>query len=598
MRTQHSTALTLALTLVLYSCSETKTVDPDNPDLGPLPDLSKVGPCDAAQPLELKEGKASAEGEILATDLENKIPLSASGCMKEQALGAEKIYSVALPGNRKYLVTLEPGAMYDAGLFIFTDCADPAGSCVAGADKNVTGHEEQLTLEVGPNTAYYIAVSSKLAAGESFSYGTFQLSVEEIIEQSNDECLGAATFTLKGDGWADGEGDTTEATNTASLGPSHCVGKATPGEDFFYSLAVTVGTTYKVHVNPDTGFDPVLYIFTDCAQPGDSCLAGVDDNLTGSAEELVFKAEATGSVIIAVDSAQEAGSSYSRGLFVLRIDEIQASSNDACGQAKALTFVGGKIEEPGDTAPAQNLVALTAGDCTGKVSAGKDLFYRVNLTAGNEYTFTLFSPSFDESLYIFTDCANIASTCGGGMGADQYTDNDRYEEVVFTPDTSGTYLIGVDGRNDGEEGEFTLTVTEQVVGGNDTCATPQPMAFSGSTAAASGDTGEATDTVNLDPSSCVSLMTPGPDLFYSIQLTGGQSYTVSLIPESSYDSSLYIFTDCADPDSSCLAGWGKDAPGSGNSDVVTFTPPATGTYIIGVDSGYGFGKGTFSLTVQ
>jgi hypothetical protein len=143
---------------------------------------------------------------------------------------------------------------------------------------------------------------------------------------------------------------------------------------------------------------------------------------------------------------------------------------------------------------------------------------------------------------------------------------------------------------------------------NDTCAAALPLAFVAGVAAATGDTRVAFDDVNLGSPSCVksssnpslSFSTPGQDLFYVVQLTGGQKYTVRLDGASAspklLNGALYILESCTDPKSSCKVG-GLVESSVWPEVVLSFTPATTASYWIGVDALGGAG-GTFTLTVQ
>jgi hypothetical protein len=250
----------------------------------------------------------------------------------------------------------------------------------------------------------------------------------------------------------------------------------------------------------------------------------------------------------------------------------------------------------GNTLLATETLDLTSSGCTGDDTEGPDVFFKVSLTANQDYKITVDPESgYNNAIYILSDCNNPTTKCLKGADSEY---SGTAEVMTFKPTSNGMYIIGVDSRyavgDTNSAGEFVITVEEIVVPGNNTCAGATALTFSGGTATASGDTGSATNEIQLTSSGCTGWSSPGPDVFYSVQLQGGTTYTVTLTPGTSFDSMVYVFTDCANPESTCVAGDDTTA----GPDVVTFTPSSTGTFYIGVDSYDSSETGTFSLEVK
>ena len=115
----------------------------------------------------------------------------------------------------------------------------------------------------------------------------------------------------------------------------------------------------------------------------------------------------------------------------------------------------------------------------------------------------------------------------------------------------------------------------------------------------SGNTTKATNTVNLTKSSCIKDTSAGPDVFYSIKLFAGNTYDVTVVPSTGYDPSLYAFTDCNNPEKTCVAG--IETIKSGGTEQIKIKAQKTGDYYFAVDSWYSstsLGVGTFTLQVQ
>ena len=133
----------------------------------------------------------------------------------------------------------------------------------------------------------------------------------------------------------------------------------------------------------------------------------------------------------------------------------------------------------------------------------------------------------------------------------------------------------------------------------DACGKPGVLDVSKGNATVKMSTSAASNTVSLTGAGCTGYSTPGPELFYSVKLVGGFSYKITLTPESTFDAALYLFSDCASVESSCVAG--KDTIGTGKVETVTVVPAKSGTYLVAVDSWSATaasGKGAFTLKVE
>lgn len=135
---------------------------------------------------------------------------------------------------------------------------------------------------------------------------------------------------------------------------------------------------------------------------------------------------------------------------------------------------------------------------------------------------------------------------------------------------------------------------------NDTCETASLLLVS--TVSTIGTTHDATPNYDSGTQCIASFAQPGPDVAYSVLLINGQSYTVTVEPEASYDASIYLVgpgspSVCNATPLTCLAG--ADMGAEGQIDSFQFTPSQSGTYYVIVDSFYtGYlGSGSFSIKV-
>lgn len=564
--------------------------------------------CIKAKPVTLTAGKATVKGDT--TGVANEYG-STVKCGKSSAFaGPQVYYKITMTAGQTLKLKLSPSFTSYMYVFPFTACGASGSIDLACGSKGQTGDvygsvssgsSGTMMFKATTGGDYVIAVDS---TSTSYS-GSFTLDIEDFKPAAHSSCSGALPITLTG-GKATGSGDTSKGINEYGSNIKCGGSSAFIGPQLYYKVTLKAGSSYLLSITPT--FYAYMYIF-----PAAACgtAANIETGCTGhkigsissgSTGSLIFKPTKAGDYIVAVDSTS-VSSSY-QGKFDLAVQEMTAPANDTCKTASPLTFPTGldKITEMSYTLGATNKVSLTSSDCTKNKTDGPDVFYSMTMVKGTTYTLTLDgkavgSGSFNESLYVFTDCTKVASTCGKNMGADTYSSSS--EKVTITPTATGTFYIGVDGRAATDKGTFTLTITKKILPKNNTCAGAIALpAFVSGVAQVTGDTTLATNSVSLTSSSCVKWTTAGPDLFYSVQLTAGKSYTFDLQPSSTYDSQLYVFASCANPQNTCVGG--HDNTTKGGAEKVTYKAKQTGTAYIGVDSYWSTsadGKGTFTLKV-
>jgi hypothetical protein len=157
--------------------------------------------------------------------------------------------------------------------------------------------------------------------------------------------------------------------------------------------------------------------------------------------------------------------------------------------------------------------------------------------------------------------------------------------------TAGTYYIMVDGRDSGEEGDFTLTIDSWTpptpVTGNSDCSSAHSITADGSWSG--NNTGFSDD---ADPSGCAtsSVGRGGRDAWFTFTLTSSTAVTIGTAL-SSYDTVLYIRQgSCTGSEVAC-----DDDSGPGTTSEISTTLPADTYYVI-VDDFYNT-TGDYVLTV-
>jgi hypothetical protein len=584
-------------------------------DVGPqdftVPDGGWGKSCKAAISLTLSGGKAQASGQIDKADTDNNVTLPSISCVGATTSGADRFYKIALSAGKSYVVTVSGSASpeFHPAIYVFSSCANPAGTCIAGAGKKVT--TQALTLKPKSSGTYTIGVDSTWPMGTMYAYGSYTLSVLETT--GYETCTGALKLS-----WGSGTkistaGDTTSASGDLDLGYSSCTGgKGTGGADLFYSVPVVSGKSYKITVTPTTNWNPALYVLSSCTNPSAACVAGADYGYNNQPESVIFTAKSSGAYVIGVDSSYVPGPvpyPYAAGPFLLTIEEFKPSGNDVCAKPTALSWSGTKATGSGDTSNASATLSMKSSCLPSSYGTpGKDLFYSVTTTKGKGYkvtvtpTATSGKPTWNPAVYVFTDCSNAAGSCVAGsnyMGYPSYG-----VETSFVASKTGSYLIGVDSTSSSStygHGPFTISVEEYTPPANDICSLPQALSWSGTKATITGDTTQAANSVNLSYTDCTKKTTQGTDLFYSVSVSAGKSYKVTVMPSMSWNPAVYVFTDCSNVGGSCVAG--NDYSYTGQPESASFIASKTGTVLIGVDSNYPVGPkpgygGSFTLTVE
>ena len=130
----------------------------------------------------------------------------------------------------------------------------------------------------------------------------------------------------------------------------------------------------------------------------------------------------------------------------------------------------------------------------------------------------------------------------------------------------------------------------------ETCGNPSVLDISKGSVKIKMSTKAASKTISLSKGGCTKDVTPGPDLFFSVNLVGGFTYKFTLTPEAAFDPAMYLFTSCAMAEATCAGG--SDQIGAGKVETITFSPKANGTFLIAVDSysaTSSSGSGSFTL---
>lgn len=325
----------------------------------------------------------------------------------------------------------------DGSIYLVTDCNDIDNTCVAGSDQTSDPNSiETIEYKFTASGIYYLILDSfALNSGDLWTAnGTIHCGPQ--TPPSNDLCenaplLPCGTFNLSG---------TTEyAHDNYDLGfPNGCTPKPTPGRDVVYKLNVTAGDSLWCYYTNQL-HDGSVYVIADCNNPAGSCAWGEDFNGVGDLEPFRYKFQFSGTYYLVLDAVEpDSWSPWTAygGLVCAN----PPPENDRC--ADAIEQPCGNFSWSGNTQFATNdYYFLGNPACTGYPADGRDVVYKYVVHPGDTLTANFRSISSDATMYLVTDCANVAGTCVAG--ADN-TFTSEYENLTYIFPSGGTYYLILD----------------------------------------------------------------------------------------------------------------------------------------------------------
>lgn len=239
------------------------------------------------------------------------------------------------------------------------------------------------------------------------------------------------------------------------------------------------------------------------------------------------------------------------------------------------------------------------GTCGG--TTGPELVYQLNLTQAQDVTISLAGAAgqtgWDGVLFA------RSSPCSGGaeLGCvDVGFSNDP--ETLTLYNRSGTIFIFAQAYSSTYVALYDVSVVlapPTPPPANDSCAAPQALTFSGTTATATGSfISAANDNVPTDasPTCSAAARTTGRDVVYSFSTSAAQDVQVTVTPTAAFTPVVYLrgLANCAVGDATSQVGC---AVGTSSGLTSRFTNLPAGDYALWVDSTTVVDTG-FSLTVE
>ncbi len=424
-------------------------------------------------------------------------------------------------------------------------------------------------------------------------------------------------------------------------GSAGCTGNSLSGPDAVYAITLAPGQIVEASVQSlDIGNAPAIYFVSDCSDVTMTCLEGKAG--TGDRAKFGYYSAVGETIFMVVDTQFSTSDAYvldiafkapectpatalcsgpntlstcnSYGVyedtacyFGCTAGVCDPAPNELCSGAIDVGL-GGSFQ--GDIGLFTNDYNPLSTGCTGYAEVGPDATYVVTAPAGDVVQIDI-TVDFNVGLYVVTDCADT-TTCLDGVdefdsasltvvstGVPLYIIVDSYSATasgaydltvgVQTPTCTPGLRTCTDGFNIelcnafGVAGEIypcdqTCTVGQTSCDAGGSCATAIPVLQSGSIAGTwyPWQSNYSPDDNGL----CTGYDAVGPENVYSVDLIAGQTLTASLTPTGfNQDTSLYLITDCAAVEASCL-----DGDDSFGTETITYTATAPITVYIVADN--------------
>jgi hypothetical protein len=266
--------------------------------------------------------------------------------------------------------------------------------------------------------------------------------------------------------------------------------------------------------------------------------------------------------------------------------------NDTCAGAQTLTFVNDQASATGTTVGATNgnLAGAVTPTCSSTArQTGWDVVYQFTLTQSRDVTVTVTPTSAGYRPAVYMRAQN---SCGSdtqvACAAASATGSIAPQTLQVANVPAGTWYLWVDGVAD-TSGTFQLDVVLGSPTTNDSCASPEALAFVNDVATTTGDTRFGTNdnsSGHVSPTCSTSAKVDGRDLVYSYTLPGTRNVSITVTPTGAnptYQPVVYVRSpgNCASTGSAtqlaCVSNV-STAPAS-----IQLTNQAAGTYFIWVD---------------
>ena len=263
-------AMTIFVVIDSYSAGSTGPFE-----LTAIVEAQPVGEnCVNAEPLTLSAGACTLNGQTTVGYVSDY----GIGAKCVGTAGADRVYSVTVPGNHRISATVTPTSSWNPSINLVLDpfffCGWPPRECLAGSDTGGVGAPDTVAANImDPGFEVYVIVESLDVRG----MGPFDLAVSVAPipppAPQGDPC--GTPVQLTGSVSLAGETNTGMAKD---CNPAiSCTGYGNAGADKVYLITVAPGQTLEASVTGEgTTGDPAIYLVGGLS-PSSNCFDGSDE---------------------------------------------------------------------------------------------------------------------------------------------------------------------------------------------------------------------------------------------------------------------------------------------------------------------------------
>ncbi|MCP4501910.1 MAG: hypothetical protein GY822_18285 [Deltaproteobacteria bacterium] len=345
----------------------------------------------------------------------------AESCTSNVEMTGDVFYSFTAPMTGT-LEAWAKGNGFNAVVVVENDLCSAASSCAT---------DGLQLFEVEAGQKYVLVVDSA-----DSNTGSFSAALRYVIPPANDLCAAATEIVFVDDQPLVFAGDTSSASNSASLG---CATGSLLSPDVFYHVVVDEDAFVTFDVEGDHDF--VMGMVDACAGSEIQCTTA---NLGAAHISGTFS---PGEFFVVIDGTD----TLERGSFTFTVQKhTLVQPGESCADATPLTETAGSLS--GDLSMfAEDLDAEELGSCTPYSSKGRDGTFALTVPAGAtlDVEFHSVDGLADEVLYLVSGCSG-SNVCLAG--ADENTSVAQGESLSWT--------------NDGPELSVTIVLDEWINNNN------------------------------------------------------------------------------------------------------------------------------------
>ncbi|MFN7131715.1 MAG: hypothetical protein ACK4N5_06505, partial [Myxococcales bacterium] len=432
-------------------------------------------------------------------------------------------------------------------------------SCGDRATEVACGTKAGFEVNVLPPGEWFVWVAESWSASYQ---GPFTLELQlgpPRHPPANDVCAGATPLSFAA-GAATVNGSTRLATpsTTSSCGSS--------GADVVYGFTTLGERSVTLTVTPSTGstgFEPVVFLRTDCNQAGAVAEKACGTFANGKAAARADTLPA-GTYFVWVSNDGGPGGDFS--LRVELADPVAPVGNDTC-PGMPVTFTNDRAVLTGSTELATH--AATSAVCGGQ---GPDHVYAITLPTRSslEAGITSLTPGFTPVLY-------LRKVCGSAVRTDELDCASAYDRRYVAAGSleAGTYFLWIDGYG-GSRGEYRAEVVR-----GPTPTAPLADTCPGAVLTLVNGTVTVDDDLRLAAYDEDGTCTYGSrDAVFEFAIPAQQSLRAKVVPLGpGLAPSVFIRSLCGDSDSELVCGHATD---SGRTIEAVVPNAPAGTYAVWV----------------